>query len=87
MLPLPRQILVYGFILFYASKVISNGSEMLLSVYGPGPCARTAAAAAAITRLTPNSHTYSCAQALLAACLFQCSVRACGAAARSRVRH
>jgi Ca2+/Na+ antiporter len=35
-IPLLFLILVYGYILFKASKIISNGSEMLLLLYGPG---------------------------------------------------
>jgi hypothetical protein len=34
--PLLFLILVYGYILFKASKIISSGSEMLLLLYGPG---------------------------------------------------
>lgn len=29
-------MVVYGYILFTASKIISHGSEMLLCIYGPG---------------------------------------------------
>ena len=29
-------IICYGYILFIASKIMSDGSEMLLAIYGPG---------------------------------------------------
>src|SRR5437868_2731462 len=35
-IPIIFMLVVYGFVLFNASKTISDGSEMLLLIYGPG---------------------------------------------------
>jgi len=34
--PLCSMMVVYGYILFRASKIIGEGSEMLMLLYGPG---------------------------------------------------
>jgi hypothetical protein len=61
------QVFVYGYILFYSSKVISDGSEMLLAVYGPGLyCARRAARPS--PRRGAHTHARRAPKALSAGC-------------------